>query len=383
MNIKEFIQHPAICTLPWHGICILPNGKVKNCAIVNQEIGNIHDNELSEIIHSTSAYQIKQDMIDSNRHLRCSTCYRSEDLQPDSPALKKISNRVWYIKVMGNHDLSTYNSVESFKLNILDLRWQNTCNLACVYCGPDLSSKWAAELNDTSHTIDYDVFQKNKKYILDNLTDVKHVYLAGGEPLLIKENYELLLALYDINPEVTIRVNTNLANIDNKIFDLLTKKFKNVKWTVSVDSVEDNYEYVRFPGNWAKFKENLRILQSLSADINFNMVWCILNAYALFDCFDYLKSEGFYESTFIVQPLYSPTWLSVNHLHSDEITKLQNIINEKLAKSTDDLYSNSLNSMLSYTKTSFEKNINLTRTKLDMLNNRRRLNFSNQLLYLY
>jgi sulfatase maturation enzyme AslB (radical SAM superfamily) len=383
MNIKEFIQHPAICTLPWHGICILPNGDIKNCAISQETLGNVHNNELSDIIHAPIAHAIKQDMVNAIRHPRCTTCYRSEDLQSNSPALTKISNRIWYIKVMGNHDLSTYDSVESFKLSILDLRWQNTCNLACVYCGPDLSSKWANELNDKSHVIDLDVFQKTKEYILNNLTDVKHVYLAGGEPLLIKENYELLSALHNINPDVTIRVNTNLSSIDNKIFNLLTTKFKNVKWTVSVDSIEENYEYVRFPGNWLKFKENLKTLQNLSADINFNMVWCILNAYALFDCFDYLKSEGFHDSTFIVQPLYSPSWLSVNHLHSGEIEKIQATILEKLAKSTSVLYSNSLNSMLSYTKIPFEKNINLTRTKLDMLNKRRNLNFSNQLLYLY
>ena len=35
----------------------------------------------------------------------------------------------------------------NFNLSHVDIRWNNKCNQACVYCEPDYSSKWAQELN--------------------------------------------------------------------------------------------------------------------------------------------------------------------------------------------------------------------------------------------
>jgi Ca2+-binding EF-hand superfamily protein len=113
------------------------------------------------------------------------------------------------------------------------------------------------------------------------------------------------------------------------------------------------------------------------------MVWCVINAYAIFECFDELCEMGFNESTFIVQPLSNPTWLSVNNLSTVEITKLKQLILNRMDKSTSSLYRNSLNSMLTYLDSNFNKNIEHTLEKLAELNKRRKLNFSNFLSYLH
>ena len=349
-----------------------------------ENLGNTHEHDIPHILANDINKTIKQDMMAGTRHSRCNTCYHTEDWQPDSHNLNKISNRIWYMKVLGNHDMSIYDNVDKHNTQVLDIRWRNTCNFACVYCGPDLSSKWAVELNDLSNVMEPSTFQHSKNQILNNLNSVKHVYLAGGEPLLIAENYELLTKLYEINPDATIRINTNLSMIqNNKIFDLLIHKFKNTMWTVSVDSIGDNYNYLRYPGNWSLFKENLNFLKSHTSNINFNMVWCVINAYAIFECFDELGEMGFNESAFIVQPLTGPKWLSVNNLSVTEIAKLKQSILDRMDKSTSSLYRNSLDSMLTYIDSNFNKNIERTLEKLGDLNKRRKLNFSNVLSYLY
>jgi organic radical activating enzyme len=115
----------------------------------------------------------------------------------------------------------------------------------------DYSSKWAAELGKkvphNQQSID-----RVKEYVFSNIKNLTNVYLAGGEPLLMKQNQEFLELLYKENPDVTLRVNTNLSKTDTKIFDQLCQ-FKNVHWTVSVETIEQEYEYVRHHGNWQDF----------------------------------------------------------------------------------------------------------------------------------
>jgi radical SAM protein with 4Fe4S-binding SPASM domain len=382
-TFKEFVNDPAMCTLPWHGFCLSPNGDVKNCVISNEKLGNIQDTPIADILHNQVNRQIKQDMQEGTRHKRCVNCYRSEDLQPAANNFNKISNRTWYMKVMGNHDLGVYSDLEYYQPQILDVRWRNTCNLACVYCGPDLSSKWALELKNLNYTMNETAFTQTKDWILTNLNNVHHVYLAGGEPLLIKENLELLKELYKVNPDAQLRINTNLTNINNEIFDMAMNKFKNTHWTVSLDSTGDSFEYIRYGSKWDQFVKNLTYLQEHADRFNFNMVWCILNAYSIFDAFDFLVDMGFSERGFIVQPLFSPEWLRVNHLHNNELDKLRTMVEDRLAKSKYVEYSNSLISMLTYINAPFEKNISSTLESLNNLNTRRNLDFSNSLQYLY
>lgn len=383
-NIKDLLLHNSICVLPWHGYTLFPNGDVKNCAVSADTLGNIHNEFLPDILNNQLSQQVRKDMQNDVRHTRCHTCYRTEDLQPNSKSLNKISNRIWYMKVMKVHDLDAYSQNNFVKPQILDLRWRNTCNFSCVYCCPQLSSKWAVELNDQSHVIDEDIFKKNKSYILNNLKDIRHVYLAGGEPLLIKENQELLERLKQDSPNATVRINTNLSTINNKIFDILVNDFKNTKWTISLDSIGPSYEYIRYPGIWSEFLNNLKELKKHTNNIDFNMTWSILNAYDIFEAIDFLQDEfEFDESTFVIQPIFDPTWLVVNNLADSVVQDLERIINQRLENVRTELYRNSLNSMLTCLKMPWTKQLDETKKQLDIINQRRNLNFSNSLQYIF
>jgi len=255
---------------------------------------------------------------------------------------------------------------------VLDLRWHNTCNFACVYCGPDLSSQWAVELN-MPQKINKDAFNQSLSYIDRNLHNVEHVYLAGGEPLLIKENISLLNKIYEINPDIEIRINTNLSIINNTIYNIL-KKFKNVHWTVSVDAIGKEFEYIRYGGNWEVFVKNLKQLSTDFNIINFNLVWFILNYNSIFDCIDFLLGIGFHENTFIVNPLEWPNHLNVLNLPQSKVVDLEFKIKEKL-KTTNPNHAlhNSLGLMLSRLAETFNKDLNGVKSLLSELDHRRNL----------
>ena len=72
----------------------------------------------------------------------------------------------------------------------------------------------------------------------------------------MNENKEFLKLLLKENPGVQIRINTNLSCVDTYIFETICK-FKNVQWTVSAETLEEEYEYIRYGGVWKDFVTNL------------------------------------------------------------------------------------------------------------------------------
>lgn len=371
MNPKDYFMHDAVCPLPWTGVFVNPDGAIRNCAITGQDLGNIHDTPLKEILEGPLNVAIKTDMLDHVRHARCNACYKVESLS--SSAMESGSNRSWY-KKYGIKNLDVYDSPNNFSLKILDLRWRNTCNLACVYCGPDVSSKWAEELKDVNYNIDETVLANNKKYIFDQIDTIEHVYLAGGEPLLIIENLELLDLLAERKPEVEIRINTNLAVIDNKIYKKLIT-FKNVKWTISVDATGDEYNYIRYPGNWDRFYSNLLDLKDKNFDINFNMVWCILNAESILECVETFQAAGFHENAFIIQCLDHPPPLNIKNLPIHRLEQLRTLIKNKLATTNPEYWLHkSLDIMYNYISLPYlSRDLDGTFSFLETLDNRRSL----------
>jgi len=172
--------------------------------------------------------------------------------------------------------------------------------------------------------------------------------------------------------------------IDNEIFKKLIT-FKNVKWTVSVDAVGSEFEYIRYPGNWDKFHRNLLYLKNQGFDINFNMVWCVLNSISIFDCIDFLKNIGFHENSFIIQHLNQPVELDVRVLPDSQLGRIKERI--KVEMSTADpqywLYK-SLNLMYNFIDTPIlGKNMNSTFDFLSRLDKRRNLSSNDVFPMLY
>ncbi len=369
MDPKRAIKG-TFCPVPWTGFIKNPNGDVKNCVLSDQVLGNINDTDIEDILHGTINTEIKQCMNADQQHPGCSNCYR---LEQNTTGIKNIrSDRYYYLKALSSVPYSEYDTMET-KLNTVDMRWRNTCNLACVYCDSSLSSTWAKELNEPIR-VDEQQLAKTKEYVLANAPNLKNVYLAGGEPLLMKENSELLDRL---DPNCTVRINTNLTNIKGPVFKRASK-FKNVHWTVSFETLDAEFEYIRYGANWKTFLENLDALKQLNHIISFNMLWFVLNPYSIFDCVDYLIQLGYQENSFIIGPVTGPSELDVRNLSDKTLDDLK-IELRKHIQSTDSRYllNNSYSNMLEHLELPFTKNQNKTLQFLEELDKRRGQNYKN------
>jgi len=344
VDAKKLLQNKSICVLPWTGFELEPSGGVKNCVISTEYIGNVDKTPIKDIVHSEDNINRKVQMMLDQQPKNCSGCYLQEKGRSN---LSSISSRLYYLKEIGAKiDLSLLDSKEKFSLKHVDLRWTNACNQACVYCGPELSSKWAQELN-VSVRSKKDARQNVKNFVLENISNLENIYLAGGEPMLMKENVEFLKLLKEKNPHCSVRVNTNLSTTQTGVFDLLCD-LPNVHWTVSVETIEQEYEYIRHHGSWNDFQTNLRTITKLDHKISFNMLHFILNYQSLFGCVDYLKGIGFHDNSFIIGPLHSPHYLHLLNLPGQVIDRLFKTLRHRINEKPQGYLKNSYENLLKH-----------------------------------
>lgn len=368
MDSKEYLTNKSFCPIPWTGFMYNSNGDVMNCIRSQRAIGNLKDTGIHEIIANNT--QIKQDMLAHRPGAGCDGCY---NLEQNTNSFDVISDRIFYLKELKDVDRSLYNDTDAFDLQKIDIRWSNVCNFGCVYCGPEYSSRLATELGVPIEQPSIERVQELKDYVFDNAHQLKHVYMAGGEPLLMKENLELLDLLKQVNPGVNLRINTNLSKVDTQVFQRLCE-FKNVHWIVSVETVAAEYEYIRHGGVWVDFVNNLLTIQRLGHKISFNMLYFILNYRSIFDCVHFLQRQGFHNNSFIIGALLQPDWLNVRHLPDYMLAEAEQILQEELAKKPGYLLENGLQNVLQYIKNPIDKNTQGCIDAIAELDRRRGLN---------
>jgi MoaA/NifB/PqqE/SkfB family radical SAM enzyme len=366
------------CLIPWTGFEIEPNGDVKNCIISKDVIGNIKQNTIQDIVRKNS--KIRQQMLDGEFPKSCSGCYLQEKHRKKD--FQSISSRLYYAKELAPHlSKNLLESSDNFELRHVDVRWSNKCNHACVYCGPLYSSKWEVERGLAPTRMSHD--DSLKEYLFSNITSLRNVYLAGGEPLLMKQNKALLELLLEENPNVNLRVNTNLSKTNTGIFELLTK-FKNVHWTVSVEAMEREFEYIRYHGVWADFLDNLAIIQDTGQKISFNMLYFVLNYKSIFETIGFFQSLGFHNNSFVLGPLYTPDALNIHNLPKNILDQCKLLFQKHIDAKPGFLLQNSYENVLYYlTETDFHANIDNTRQQLNSMDQRRNTDSSKIFTQLY
>ena len=375
MTPKDVLTNSAFCPVPWTGLMYNFDGNVKNCIRSANTLGNIKDAPIEQVVLSMGNLARQALIVDGEKPTNCKPCH---DLEVGKKSFDIVSDRVFYIRELKHVPLDTYQT-NNFDLRTIDVRWTNLCNFACVYCGPEFSSKWASELNVVTETPTDEQKDAFRQYIFDRAEQLDHVYLAGGEPLLMKENLELLDR---VRPTTQLRINTNLSKVDTQVFDKICQ-FKNVHWIVSVETVEEEFEYIRHGGRWSDFLDNLNIIRKLGHKISFNMLHFMLNYQSVFDCVDFLTSLGFHNNSFIIGPLLNPDYLNIRHLPDNVLNSVKATLEQRIAAKPGFLLEDSYRNMLQYIQQPISKNFDESIQQLAELDRRRNVNSRETFKHLY
>lgn len=198
-----------------------------------------------------------------------------------------------------NYDASTVPS----EILYLDLRHSNLCNFSCRTCEPAFSSEIAREQGLPIIHLEN---TKVKTDVQNLLPTVKRINFTGGEPLLIKENIQVLERLIELgNTNCEILITTNGSVMNPKILDLV-KQFTSVHWTISLDAVENQAEYIRNGTNWDKLCTNLHSIMTLNHSVGIN---CVISAYSILGLSNLIEFFKKLKQQYPAQPL--ELWFNV------------------------------------------------------------------------
>ena len=172
------------CTAPWTSITVRENGNVLTCCAGKTIIGNLNQDKIENIVKSKNLQNIRNTMIQNTfDYKNCKFCVDLET-QTGVASLRTHYNTHYPI-----------NNINSIELNFLDIRWNNTCNLTCMYCKPAFSSSWSDRLKINIQSSQKEYQSDLLTWILDRVDNIKEIMLVGGEPLLMKQNVDLLKKL--------------------------------------------------------------------------------------------------------------------------------------------------------------------------------------------
>jgi organic radical activating enzyme len=184
--------------------------------------------------------------------------------------------------------------VDQFEFRI---KFSNLCNLACKTCWPEFSSKYAQVYNlPVAKELQEDIgtnetfWNELTTQIVNKCQEISHVSIAlfGGETLIQPGAIRLINWLIDnqLSDKITLRLTTNFTNLKQNIIKHFDK-FRLVAICASIDSVDENYGYVRYPEKFSTITDNLNLIieNKENKKINFYIqpVWSLHNIFYIND----------------------------------------------------------------------------------------------------
>jgi len=325
------------CPLPWIHLGIRNNGDLRVCCHANQGSdkgllrkpdGSVYNTEFDNIDKARNSQKMKdirKAFLNNEWHSECIRCTREE--------LGGVTSRYTFEKepwkkYVNEEKIQKYTEkdgtidLEKFPLIYPDIRFGNKCNLACRVCAPTESTGWYKDhyqlfgpkynesnnrvvtiiKKDNEYNINKDIY--NSWYKSDNFWNqmynsipyIKQIYMVGGEPLIIDEHYNFLEKCINQGyaKDIVIEYNTNLFSIPNKAWDIW-KEFKRIEFGVSIDGIEKQNDYMRYPSKWNIIVKNInKIIKTMdNYSLRTTITVSIYNILYLPELFNWILEQNF------------------------------------------------------------------------------------------
>lgn len=247
---------------------------------------------------------------------------------------------------------------------IITASFDNICNLKCVTCTPNNSTQILAERFkyedkvDGAYTKKYftEVVAKQAPKKIDFIkttlanSSFKNLRfdILGGEPLINPAIFEFIdwLAEQPYAKQTSLNITTNGTTYTDKLLKYIDS-FKTVGVQLSIDGIEDDFEYLRFGSTFEKLEEVCDSFHALTEKYdNFHMgchytlSW--MNCLQFDEFFNWMQTRYPNVSDVYVSKLQTPTHYSIELLTLAMRTKVYNEVITHLQKPINDVYEKTL-----------------------------------------
>lgn len=241
----------------------------------------------------------------------CEYCQRIEDAGGSSDRMMQLQ-----VPDLVPPELYDQPTAIAVTPRILEVYFDNLCNMACLYCTNTASSRIDHEnrqhgvfdrngvviKNDADRSADFEQLGEALwTWMQSHAQDLARFHVLGGEPFY-QEQFDRCLDFFDQNPCPNLEFNvvsnlmigsTRLQNIIGRIRNLMAQhKLKRFDLTCSIDSLGAEQEYVRYGLDLEQWKQNFEyVVKEKWVYLNFNQVLSSLTLKKVPDLLYYINQQ--------------------------------------------------------------------------------------------
>ena len=278
----------------------------------------------------------------------CGACYRLESKGILSARQQETVEWTNLLNINSLEDLDTITAPSYY-----EVRPNNKCNLLCRTCEPLNSHLIAKEYKKLNIGVIDNLSKKHSTgFEIVKFDNLKKLYVAGGEPMVMPEFYQFLdHCISTNNTDFELMVNTNGTKLSDR-FKSQLKNFSNFQFIFSIDGFQELNHYIRWPSKWDSIVENIKYLRRQGNKVTVNTTVSIYNISTLDQLFSFIDSE--FPGTLIhCQIAESPVGMSpFLYPFKDQAIESLSRIQELLCYKNDPLLASSIDGYLTQIKKS-------------------------------
>jgi len=320
-------MHNLRCVNLEKGLQIHPRGTCKSCCLQNGfakdtagQPMNVKTHSFEQILNSPTFIEIRNAFANGKKHKSCKKCF-------DEEAAGKVSKRL-----RDNKRWQSLSNNHGIQLNLLDVNMGTTCNIKCRTCTAASSSGWNKEYLDAGYFSGTDAEYKsylqnlNNSFYDDslfweqfvkNIDNIAHIDFYGGEPFLVKKQWEMLQLAVDrgVASQMSIHYNTNGTVWDSSKESLL-KNFQQVAIDFSIDGLYQQFEYMRHPAQWNTVFDNFLHVCELEKQnpVFFVSVCHTVSTLNVFQISEFLQYFYKYTDNIYLNLVHEPEWYCITNI---------------------------------------------------------------------
>lgn len=285
MDTNDIIANGG-CSLPWlHTEINLQSDQVRPCCKFTASMGSPAD--FTSAWHSIKYNELRQATKEGTMPSGCVACNVSADVF----SYKSYKNKIYKNKFVV--------PLEPVSLpKVVHITLKNTCNLSCRMCHPGSSSKLAETAKKSQYLQEFFKYKPvdnkfNIEQLRTALTNVEHITITGGEPLIDEDCYALIQLVREVSPKLkSIVFSTNLTQFNPRLINALQElpKHIGIVFNISIDGPHHIHNYIRHGFKWEKVLDNIKMLKPLAQSFGINSTISAMNVGYLPELVDELYS---------------------------------------------------------------------------------------------
>ncbi len=265
----------TFCSSPWFHVRLTYDGSYETCRWATQPVRqhSIQEQSLLKYYNSEQMKSLRSQLLAGEAPQHCSTCYYEESFGKLNGRLRQLKKSAVDID---NFDLTVRSSphykhfehslhnrgLSTHRPTDLQIDLGNTCNSACIMCGPEASSRLEKDYQKLNK-IDSKLFANPKSYtawtrdpaLVDRLIqdlvaipDLRYIHFLGGETLYEESFYTICdrLIEHGLAKHIIVGITTNGTIYNNRIQKFINE-FKEFHLGISIESVTTLNDYIRWP----------------------------------------------------------------------------------------------------------------------------------------